>query len=211
MEIHCTAFLRLLLWEQTLHLHTLLGASEQTRGSRTPDKNAFWSITRRKANTSIISEMNNLVETNVLQPLNPCPVTLVTEVIARKHWEVNNTKIITAEKKWTFLTLRKDSLCHYINFVWHLNFCSTSVSTAAPQKMSLTSGPSPVIGGACLSPAEGWKVPRMKILHLCGDLCPGYTFRKFFPPRPTQNLSSCNLQPWPLFVLSHTTRKNLNQ
>lgn len=68
VEIHCTAFLHLLLWEQTLHLHTLLGASEQMRGSRTPDENAFWSVTRREANIGIISEVNSLVAT-VLQPL----------------------------------------------------------------------------------------------------------------------------------------------
>lgn len=46
--------------------------------------------------------MNRLVETNISEPFNPCLNSLATEVIARKHWEVNNTKIITAEKKELF-------------------------------------------------------------------------------------------------------------
>lgn len=38
-----------------------------------------------------------LVETNILQHFNPCLITPATEVIARKQWEVNNTKSSTAE------------------------------------------------------------------------------------------------------------------
>jgi len=61
--MHYKAFLRLHLWEQTLRLHMLLGAIEQMRGWKPPSEVLFWNI-RRKANTSIISEVNRLVEIN---------------------------------------------------------------------------------------------------------------------------------------------------
>jgi len=41
----------------------LLGAIEQMRGWKPPSEVLFWNI-RRKANTSIISEVNRLVEIN---------------------------------------------------------------------------------------------------------------------------------------------------
>lgn len=49
----------------------------------------------------IISETNRLVEANVLQPFNPP----LTELIARKHWEINNTNVITVEKYELFFFL----------------------------------------------------------------------------------------------------------
>lgn len=48
---------------------------------------------------TVVSEMNRLVETHVLQPFNPPLI----ELIARKHWEINNTNIITVEKYELFL------------------------------------------------------------------------------------------------------------